>query len=147
MRTINELILRLFKDARARIVKLQQQDNRMYADLIKNLIVQGLIKLMEPEVHIRCRKSDLKIVQSSIAKATEEYQQLMKAEVKSLRGKTVPITIIVDEVKFLPEFNERSDNPADSCLGGIVMHARKGRIVCSNTLDERLALIQQEAIP
>jgi V-type H+-transporting ATPase subunit E len=147
MRTINELILKLFKDTRFRIFQLQKQEARMYADLIKNLIVQGLIKLMEPEVHIRCRRSDLKVVQGAIVSAIDEYQQLMKAEVKSLRGKTIPINIIVDEVKFLPEFNERSDNPTDSCLGGIVMHARKGRIVCSNTLDERLTLIQQEAIP
>ncbi len=71
----------------------------------------------------------------------------MKEEVKSLKGRDVPITIVIDELKFLPEFNEKSDNPSDSCLGGILMHSRKGRIVCSNTLDERLTLIQQEAIP
>ena len=32
-------------------------------------------------------------------------------------------------------------------MGGIVMHAKKGRIVCSNTLDDRLGLCYQEAIP
>jgi hypothetical protein len=32
-------------------------------------------------------------------------------------------------------------------MGGLLTHARKGRIVCSNTLDERLALCYQEAIP
>ncbi len=32
-------------------------------------------------------------------------------------------------------------------MGGIMMHARKGRIVCSNTIDERLNLVYQEAIP
>ena len=32
-------------------------------------------------------------------------------------------------------------------MGGILMHARKGRIVCSNTIDERLQLVYQEAIP
>ncbi len=62
MRTINELILQLFKDARVRIVRQQAQNAKVYAALLKDLIVQGLIKLMEPEVHIRCRKSDLKCV-------------------------------------------------------------------------------------
>jgi hypothetical protein len=32
-------------------------------------------------------------------------------------------------------------------MGGILMHARRGRIVCSNTLDERLQLVYGEAIP
>ena len=32
-------------------------------------------------------------------------------------------------------------------MGGIVLHAKKGRIVCSNTIDERLQLVYQEAIP
>jgi len=32
-------------------------------------------------------------------------------------------------------------------MGGILMHAKKGRIVCSNTLDDRLQLCYGEAIP
>ena len=32
-------------------------------------------------------------------------------------------------------------------MGGILMHSRRGRIVCSNTLDERLQLVYGEAIP
>ncbi len=66
---------------------------------------------------------------------------MMKEQVKSLKGKDVQLNLVLDENRFLPEFNERSDNPTDSCMGGVLMHARKGRIVCSNTLDERLALI------
>ena len=50
-------------------------------------------------------------------------------------------------MKFLPEFIESSENPLDSCMGGILLHARKGRIVCSNTLDERLQLVYHQAIP
>lgn len=102
---------------------------------------------MEPEVHVRCRKSDYPIVEKIIAQATEEYKTLMKAEVKSLKNKDFPLTLILDSKKFLPEFKEASQNPADSCMGGIMMHARLGRIVCTNTLDERLQLVYQEAIP
>ncbi len=64
MRTVNELIIQLFKEARVKIAKKQQQEPKVYAELIKNLVIQGLIRLMEPEVHIRCRKSDLNIVKS-----------------------------------------------------------------------------------
>jgi vacuolar-type H+-ATPase subunit E/Vma4 len=45
----------------------------------------------------------------------------------------------------LAEYDETEG--ADSCMGGIMLHARKGRIVCKNTLDERLQLVYQEAIP
>ena len=62
MRTVNGLIEKLYHDARIKMVAKQQSDPAQYKELLKNLIVQGLIKLMEGEVHIRCRKSDLKIV-------------------------------------------------------------------------------------
>ena len=39
MRTVNELILQLFKDARTNIVKKQKNDPKGYAEIIKNLII------------------------------------------------------------------------------------------------------------
>jgi len=44
--------------------------------------------------------------------------------------------LVIDNNKFLPEYDETEG--AESCMGGIVLHAKKGRIVCSNTIDERL---------
>ena len=67
MKTVNELIQQLFKEARLSIVKKQKQDAKAYQELIKNLIIQGLIRLMEPEVHIRCRKSDHPLVEKVLA--------------------------------------------------------------------------------
>lgn len=56
----------------------------------------------------------------------------------------MPLKIVLDD-KYLPEYDENEG--ADSCMGGVVLHAKKGRIVCSNTLDDRLQLVYQEAIP
>ena len=102
---------------------------------------------MEPEVNLRCRKSDVKIVESVLDQAAAEYKKLMKDEVKGFKNKEVPLNLILDTHRFLPEFNESSDSTTDSCMGGVLLHARKGRIVCSNTLDERLQLVYQEAVP
>jgi len=55
MRTVNGLIEKLFYDAKVKMVAKQKGDPAQYKELLKNLIVQGLIKLMEGEVHIRCR--------------------------------------------------------------------------------------------
>ena len=82
MRTVNSLIEKLFHDAKVKMVANQQREPAQYKELIKNLIVQGLIKLMEGEVHIRCRKSDLKLVQEVQQAAADEYKALMKSEVK-----------------------------------------------------------------
>jgi len=71
----------------------------------------------------------------------------MKSEVKGYKNKDVVLTVIVDQNKFLPEFIEASEETKDSCMGGILLHTRRGRIVCTNTLDERLSLVYAEAIP
>jgi V-type H+-transporting ATPase subunit E len=145
MRTVNTLIEKLYKEAKVKMAAKQKEDQAQYREFLKNLIVQGLIKLMEAEVHIRCRQSDLALVQAVHQQAAEEYKTLMKQEVKLFKDRDVPIKIVIETNKFLAEYDETEG--ADSCLGGIVLHARKGRIVCSNTIDERLQLVYQEAIP
>lgn len=100
---------------------------------------------MEPEVYIRCKKEDEDIVKSVIDSAVTEYKTLMKKEVKFFKDKEVPCKVQIDASKYLPLYNEQEGT--ESCMGGIVMHAKKGRIVCSNTLDDRLQLCYQEAIP
>lgn len=99
---------------------------------------------MEPEVNVRCRKSDHDTVKSVIEAATEEYKKLMKKEVKIFANRDVPAKVNLDD-KYLPEYDETEG--AESCLGGVVLHCRKGRIVCSNTLDDRLQLVYQESVP
>ena len=69
----------------------------------------------------------------------------MKKEAAFFQDKDVPLKLILDNDRFLPEYDEQEG--AESCLGGVVLHARKGRIVCSNTLDDRLQLVYMEAIP
>ena len=93
---------------------------------------------MEPEVWVRCKKEDEKILELVIEPAVKEYKALMKKEVKVFKDRDVPCKVELDHAKFLPEYNEQEG--VDSCMGGFVTHARKGRIVCSNTLDDRLQL-------
>jgi V-type H+-transporting ATPase subunit E len=145
MKTVNTLIEKLYKEAKTKMIARQSQDKQQYKDFLKNLIVQGLIKLMEAEVHIKCRKSDVSLVQEVYEQAGEEYKQLMKREVKLFKDRDVPLKIVIEQTRFLPEYDDTEG--AESCMGGILLHARKGRIVCSNTIDERLQLVYQEAIP
>ena len=121
-------------------------DEAMYSELLKKLLVQGLIKLIEAKVTLRCRQSDVSILSGIIDDAVAEYKEAMLSQVKALEGKDdIPCVVTIDDSRFLPEFN--AEDPTNSCLGGFVMYARKNRIVCSQTLDDRLAMTFQVSIP
>jgi V-type H+-transporting ATPase subunit E len=100
---------------------------------------------MEPEVHIRSRKSDEELVKGVMEAACQAYKDIMKREVKLFKDRDVPCKVVFDASRYLPEYSQTEG--VDSCMGGIVMHSRKGRIVCSNTIDERMSLCYQEGIP
>lgn len=69
----------------------------------------------------------------------------MKKEVRVFKDREPPCNVEHDKTRYLAEYNDQEG--AESCMGGFLCHARKGRIVCSNTLDDRLQLCYQEAIP
>ena len=95
---------------------------------------------------LRCRKSDVDALESVIEEAVSTYKKLMLSQVKALQDKDdIPCAVSIDQKNFLPEYN--ADNPTNSCLGGFVIYAKKNRIVCSQTLDDRLSMTYQQAIP
>ena len=146
MRRTNELVESLQLAAKKQLAEKIAEDNDAYAELLKNLLVQGLIKLIEPTVTLRVRESDKDLIEGLIDDAIAEYKELMLAQVKALEGKDdIPCKVLIDENNWLPEWNE--EDPAHSCLGGFVMYCRKNRIVCSQTIDDRLALTYQQCIP
>ena len=145
MRETNTLVESLQGEAGKRMAERMSRDSNAYATLLKNLLVQGLIKLIENKVTLRCRASDVSILQSIIDDAVDQYKSSMRDQVKALEGREPPCVVTIDQEKFLPEYNE--NDPTNSCLGGFVMYARKNRIVCSQTLDDRLAMTFQQSIP
>jgi vacuolar-type H+-ATPase subunit E/Vma4 len=106
---------------------------------------------MEGQVIVQCRLSDQALVEEVLEEAGDMYRDLMLSQVKKLKGKTkenFPLVTTLDKKNWLPEYNpEEESTKTGSCVGGVRLHARKGRIVCSNTLDDRLELCYQEAIP
>jgi vacuolar-type H+-ATPase subunit E/Vma4 len=67
-------------------------------------------------------------------------------QVIRFKGKTaddIPCNIIIDG-KYLESVKK---NEATGCIGGFKLYAKKGRIVCSQTIDDRIDLCFQAAIP
>lgn len=113
------------------------EDHRFYKHLLKDLIVQGLLRLKEPAVILRCREADRWLVQSILEEAREEYAQKAKLHTPQ---------ILVDEETYLPPA-PNADTVGQSCAGGIVLASKDGKIVCENTLDARLSVVFGQKLP
>ena len=137
MRRTNELVESLQAEAGVQMAQRLANNEGEYSELLKNLLVQGLIKLIEPKVTLRCRQSDVNILSGVIDDAVAQYKESMLSQVVALEGKDdIPCVVTVDDKNFLPELN--TSDPTNSCLGGFVMYAKRNRIVCSQKLDDRL---------
>ena len=101
---------------------------------------------MEAQIYIRCRECDKAIFESIQAEAIATYKEMLISQVTRFEGKSpndIPCKIIIDS-KYLESIE---DNELNGCIGGFKMFAKKGRIVCSQTLDDRIDLCFQAAIP
>ncbi|KAI3703459.1 hypothetical protein L1987_73545 [Smallanthus sonchifolius] len=113
------------------------QHHHNYEGLLKSLIVQGLLRLKEPSVLLRCREEDVHMVHSVLHAAKAEYAE---------RTHVHEPEIIVDHIR-LPPAPSHHDPHALSCSGGVVLASRDGKIVFENTLDARLDVVFRGKLP
>ncbi|XP_061337881.1 V-type proton ATPase subunit E-like isoform X2 [Gastrolobium bilobum] len=81
------------KEAASKELLNVHHHHHVYRNLIKDLIVQSLLRLQEPSVLLRCRKHDLHVVEHVLDSAAQEYAD--KANVD-------PPEILVDKKVYLP---------------------------------------------
>lgn len=129
-----DVVLALRDEAKERLVQVSQP-GPAYQALLKLLIVQGLVKLSEPKVNIRVREEDKGEVQAVLAAAAKEYQ--------SRTGKTAELII---ESFYLPSGPSKGTIGL-TCAGGVLLSAMDEKIVCDNTLDQRLGLAFESLLP
>lgn len=131
----DELLKTLIVDGQAQLRNYTTADEKNKA-LLRDLIVQGLIKLFEPEVVIAVRAKDVRLAETVLKEATDKYIATMKKEAN------------LDVSKVKVTLNKAADGMlADSKAGGIILYAKQGKIVCDNTLDTRLDQIYYDLKP
>ncbi|XVF51447.1 hypothetical protein PTKIN_Ptkin04bG0186100 [Pterospermum kingtungense] len=113
------------------------RDHHVYKKLLKDLIVQSLVRLKEPAVLLRCRKDDVHLVESVLHSAKEEYASKVNVH---------PPEIFIDNV-HLPPAPSHHNAHGPFCSGGVVLASRDGKIVCENTLDARLDVAFRKKLP
>lgn len=98
-----------------------------YKPVLAGLIEEGLLALLEDKVTVKVREADVALAKEASGDAAKEYETKAKHSVD----------ITVDEKNFLSK---------DS-LGGVVVVNKSGKIEVNNTLEERLKILSQEALP
>jgi V-type H+-transporting ATPase subunit E len=135
LRTIDErntLLLQavdMVRNSLSDVVKKPEQ----YKKIVTDLMVQGAIMLLEPEVTILCRKEDANLVKSVIEDAQKRYSAEIKTQAN---GVNKAVKFVVDETR-----------PLVGKLGGVILQTEGGAIRVDNTLDTRLDLLVEKDKP
>ncbi|XP_004436744.1 PREDICTED: V-type proton ATPase subunit E 2 [Ceratotherium simum simum] len=126
LRARDDLISELLNEAKLRLNWIVA-DPEVYQGLLEKLVLQGLLRLLEPLVIVRCRPQDLLLVEAAVQKAIPEYMSVSQKRVK----------VQVDQEVHL----------AMKAAGGVEVYSAGQRIKVSNTLESRLDLLAQQKMP
>lgn len=97
-----------------------------YAPVLEKLIEEGLYSLMEDKVTLLVRDSDADIAKAAAEKAAEKFAKKAKFSVK---------------VSIAEEYLDANS------AGGVILRNKTGKIEVDNTLDARLKLLSEKALP
>ena len=89
----DDLLNKLYGLAKARLAELSTKDVEKYKEVLKDLIIQGLIKIEEPDIVVRCRKVDMDVVREIIPCARDTFVRMMKEEC----GEDVEVSVSLNE--------------------------------------------------
>ncbi|KAK4803192.1 hypothetical protein SAY86_001395 [Trapa natans] len=126
------------KEAAGKVLLKAGGDHHVYKKLLKDLIVQSLLRLKEPAVLLRCRKDDVHLVKSVLDSAGEEYAQKANVHLPAIE---------IDQRVYLPPAPSHNNTSDLFCSGGVVLASQDGKIVCENTLDARLDVVFRKKLP
>ena len=95
-----------------------------------------MIKLLEDELELKVREQEVSMVQGILSECEAEYTDIMKRE--TTRDYACSLSVMEDQ--FLTAEN------GGRC-GGVILYAHNRRIVCSNTLEDRLNMVFEANLP
>jgi len=160
----NKALIKLLNKTQIELRKRCKQDTKYYSQLLRKLIFEGLVKMMEPEVVIYPLQRDKALIQEIVEDCKKDYEEITEREL----GEKKEIIIRIADNNYLIERNliDLSDvdvaditdehehsikltNQEDDkiCFGGVVLKDKTERIICKNTLDLRTEIAFQQLLP
>ena len=116
----------------------QITNNRsVYLATVKELILQSMIKMIEPTLQVKCRKGDFKDLQAMTGDLESQYKSFMHQNTG--RDEYDCVLTVIDG-NFLTEAQDQG-------CGGVIIYTADSKIVCPNTLHNRLGLAFEELLP
>jgi hypothetical protein len=70
------------KDEAIAQLSVISKDQQQYMELLTNLIAQAMFQLTEPEVKIKCREKDSKLVEHAVQSAIAAYKKQVNRDIK-----------------------------------------------------------------
>jgi V-type H+-transporting ATPase subunit E len=139
-----ELLDGLFDDTGKKLAGVTK-DKGSYEKVMKGLILEGMYALNEPKVQVRAKKADYDIVKRAIEGAEKEYKEKTGNESK----------VSIDEANPQPQgsyvYPIRREYLFKSLTrrsaGGVSIVGTGGKIDINNTFEERLRLLETDALP
>ncbi|XP_010244569.1 PREDICTED: V-type proton ATPase subunit E-like [Nelumbo nucifera] len=131
-------VVNSMKDSASKELLRVSNDSHAYRKLLKDLIVQSLLRLKEPSILLRCREVDRELIESILNEAKKEYAE---------KAKVHPPKVVIDDRVYLPPPPSDANSHGPFCSGGVVLASQDGKIVCENTLDARLDVVFRQKLP
>jgi len=119
-------IKNVLDETRGQLITIAQKPEN-YRTLVEKLLLQGLLQLVEDNVVVRCRQTDVALVEQIKGGVCQQFEQ--KAARKC--------NVVIDTKTFLN----------DKCGGGVEILARNGKIMVANTLEKRLEHVAAQMQP
>jgi V-type H+-transporting ATPase subunit E len=91
----------IFEETRTALSQRIKSKPEDYKKTMKNLIVESLIKLLDENVNVICKKEDVILVKSLLEPAKEEFLNLLKKN--SNKFKNFELNLTLDSKYFLPD--------------------------------------------
>ncbi|ODV82201.1 ATPase, V1/A1 complex, subunit E [Suhomyces tanzawaensis NRRL Y-17324] len=124
--TKEEVLEEIFEEAKKELKKLTSNKGK-YKPVLVGLIEEGLLALLEKEVTIKVREADVALAKEAAEDAAKAFEEKSK----------FAVSITVNEDDFLSK----------DVSGGVVVVNGTGKIEVNNTLEERLNILNQVALP
>ena len=93
--------------------------------------------MIEPELQIKCRSDDVSDLKNMTSELQSEYKSFMNGQTG--RDEYECNLVVLDD-NFLTEDQDKG-------CGGVILYTANSKIVCPNTLHNRLDLAFEELLP
>lgn len=159
----NKSLVKILNEVQLNLKKKIASDKSFYQDLLTNLIVEGMVRMMEEEIYVYCLEKDKNIVNSLLKFSKERYQKIIMEQLgtkvdckialgnESMKERKLVDLTSVPVHQITKDHEESIYIPAEIddkyCFGGIVLKNKSEDIILKNTLDLRIELAFQKGLP